>query len=240
MKIGLVSALMKDNSIEDQLREIEYYISLCKDYDLLCFGESFLHGFRGLTWNYEEDIKRALDRSGPVITYLRELSKKYSCGLSFGFIEKKDGNIYSSNMVIDSEGQIIDIFRRVSPGWKREKTSDKYKEGDGFHSFYYEDKKLSVAICGDLWFDKYLSQMEDQEIDLLLWPIYVDFPVEVWEKEHRDDYAKRVENILAPTLLINSFVEDPKRANGGAYVFHKGKIVKSLPFGKKGVLEFNI
>lgn len=97
VKIGLVSCLMKDKDTKHQLKQIEHYVSTNHNCDLICFGESFLQGFEGLTWEYDEDIKRAL-------------AKNYKCGISFGFIEKEEDIIYSSNMVIDSCEEIMDVF----------------------------------------------------------------------------------------------------------------------------------
>ena len=53
MKIGLISARIRDNKIKDQIREIKYYLSNNLTCDLLCFGEDYLHGFHGLSWEYK-------------------------------------------------------------------------------------------------------------------------------------------------------------------------------------------
>ena len=240
MKIGLVSSLMKDNNIEHQLGQMEYYISLNHNCDLICFGESFLQGFEGLTWKYDEDIKRALTKDGPVILYIRELAKRYNCGISFGFIEKEGNNIYSSNMVINSKGKIVDIFRRVSIGWKEPIANSLYKEGNGFHTFTYLDKVIGVAICGDVWHDNFLGELEHMKMDALLWPLYIDFSIEDWNKTYKKEYAERTKNLPYPALMINSYVEEPKGAKGGCYVFYQNQIISSLPMGNIGILEFDL
>lgn len=240
MKIGLVSCLMKDNDIEHQLAQIEHYVSTNNNCDLICFGESFLQGFEGLTWNYDEDIKRALDQDDPIILYIRKLAKSYNCGISFGFIEKDNGTLYSSNMVIDSNGEIIDVFRRVSTGWKEPVASSMYKEGKGFHTFTYMDKVLGVAICGDVWHDSFLKELEQMKMDALLWPLYVDYSIEQWNESSQYEYAERVQNLPYPVLMINSFVEDSQRAKGGCYVFYQNRIDSSLPIGNIGALEFDL
>ena len=45
----------------------------------------------------------------------------------------------------------MDVFRRVSDGWKEPIADDHYKEGDGFHAFDFDDKKILIGICGDFW-----------------------------------------------------------------------------------------
>lgn len=240
MRIGLVSCLIKNNDIEHQLVQMEHHICVNNNLDLICFGESFLQGFEGLTWRYEEDIDRALTQNDPTIIKIRELAKKYKCGISFGFIEKENGVIYSSNMVINQYGETIDVFRRVSGGWKEPIASYMYKEGQGFHTFTYMDKTLGVAICGDVWHDCYLCELEQIEIDALLWPLYIDFSVDEWNESFLKEYTERTGNLLYPTLMINSYVEDSKGANGGCYVFHKNDVIVSLPMGSIGVLEFEL
>lgn len=46
--------------------------------------------------------------------------------------------------------------------------------------------------------------------------------------------------IQAPVLMINSYVEDEKRAKGGCCIFQNGHVLKELPMGELGVLEYNI
>lgn len=239
MKIGLVSCLMKDNDIDHQLTQMENYLSLKHNCDLLCFGESFLQGFEGLTWEYAEDIKRSLTRDDPIIHHIRKLAKIRNCGISFGFIEKEDGFLYSSNMVIDQTGEIIDLFRRVSSGWKEPQASSMYKEGQGFHTFSYMDRVFGVALCGDVWHDYLLKDLEKMKMDALLWPVYMDYSVEEWNGSLLKEYAERTESLPYPVLMINSYVEDPQRAKGGCYVFLQSRIVSALPMGSLGVLEFS-
>ncbi len=240
MKIGLVSCLMKDNDTKHQLKQIEHYVSTNHNCDLICFGESFLQGFEGLTWEYDEDIKRALAKDDPIILHIRQLAKNYKCGISFGFIEKEEDIIYGSNMVIDSCGEIIDVFRRVSTGWKEPIANSKYKEGKGFHTFTYMDKVLGVAICGDLWDDCFFKDLEQIKMDILLWPLYVDFSIEQWNKSFQKEYVERTKKLPYPVLMINSFVEDPHRAKGGCYVLYRNEIVISLPMGNIGLLELEL
>jgi len=229
---------MKDDDIEHQLAQIEYYVSTEHTCDLICFGESFLQGFEGLTWRYDEDIEIALAQDDPVIIHIKELAKRNNCGISFGFIEKEDHDLFSSNMVIDRHGEIIDVFRRVSIGWKEPIASSKYKEGQGFHTFDYMDKALGVAICGDIWHDRFLKELEEMKMDALLWPLYLDFSIEKWNRSYQKEYVERIQNLPYPVLMINSFVEDPHRANGGCYVFHQNEIISYLPMGKRGILTF--
>ena len=137
MRIGLVSSLMKDNDIKHQLAEMERHLANHKNVDLFCFGESFLRGFEGLTWDYDEDIKRAFDQNDSVIFFIRRLAQKYHCGISFGFIEKIGPALFSSYLIIDSDGKTINVFQRLSPGWKEPVATALYQEGNSFKTFRF-------------------------------------------------------------------------------------------------------
>lgn len=240
MKIGLVSTFMKDNDIVHQLSQITQYVSSNHNCDILCFGESFLQGFEGLTWNYYEDINRALSKEDKAIIYLKELARSNHCAISFGFIEKENSIIYSSNMVIDEQGEIIDIYRRRSAGWKEPIANEQYQEGNDFHTFDYKDKQIGVAICGDLWDDKLINELEGMKMDALIWPLYVDFSIESWNEEFLEAYTERIKKLPYPAYMINSFVQDVNRANGGCYVFHKKKVSEYLAMGDIGILTIDM
>lgn len=75
MKIGLVSGLMKDNDVRNQLNVIERYLKENSKCDLLCFGECFLQGSNSLTWDYETDKEIAIDLESETIYYIKELTK---------------------------------------------------------------------------------------------------------------------------------------------------------------------
>jgi len=240
MKIGLVSALMMDNDLDHQLKQIEYYVAQYSNCDLLCFGESYLQGFEGLSWNYSEDLKRAINVDSIVIKHLKNLACKNSTAISFGFIEECQGALYSSNMVIDVDGKILDLFRRVSIGWKEKIAGNMYKEGVGFHTFQFMGKTFTTAICGDLWHDCFLNEMKNIDADIILWPLYIDFSVKDWDEKDKYDYAERVGGLDAHVLMINSYVNDISRANGGCYVFYQNKIISSLDMGRVGILDFDI
>ncbi|MBI9011512.1 MAG: hypothetical protein JEZ08_04720 [Clostridiales bacterium] len=240
MKIGLVSSLMKDNDMLHQVEVMKNCLKHSKDYDLLCFGESFLQGFEGLTWDYKEDIKRAIDVKGPLMDTLKGLTKIYNCGISFGFIEKENHKLFSSNIVINNNGDVVDLFRRVSKGWKESIATKDYLEGTGFHTFTYKDKVYATAICGDVWDDTFLEELLELRIDALLWPLYIDFSMTAWHQQYLDEYLERTSVLPYDVYMINSFVEDDNRSNGGCYVFRNGQVIGELSMGKMGVLTVEV
>ncbi|WP_162265484.1 carbon-nitrogen hydrolase family protein [Abyssisolibacter fermentans] len=212
-----------------------------KKFDLICFGESFLQGFEGLSWDYHRDLLRACSQNDEIICSIRELAISYKIALSFGYIEREEGTIYSSNMVISDDGEILNNYRRISTGWK-ELIADcrYYKEGNSFSLFNYKGKNFATAICGDLWYDEHIDSIKRLKADCVLWPLYVDYSINKWQSREKDEYAKQVKEIQAPVLMINSYVEDENRAKGGCCIFQNGHVLKELSMGDLGILEYEI
>lgn len=116
--------------------------------DVVLFGEAFLQGFSGIRFEPEYDRAIALSRTDPVIGEIGAMAKEFSLAVSFGFIEKDCGSFFSSQMTLDSGGRIIDLYRRVSPGWKEPFAGKEYREGSGFHTFPFLGKKSPSDYAG--------------------------------------------------------------------------------------------
>ncbi len=242
MKIGLVSEFFVDGDVEFNANQIRKRSIEGSEMGLglICFGESFLQGFEGLSWEYAEDLPRALSQDDEIINSLRKIASQHRIALSFGYMERAKGSIYCSNLVISQEGKIINNFRRLSPGWKEPTADGNYKEGGGFSIFTYGGKRFATAICGDLWSDENLNAVKQLQIDCLLWPNYVDYSTEKWESGEKEEYARRVRDMPFSVLMINSYAEQPNRAKGGCFVFWDGLILQELPMGKLGVLVYEL
>lgn len=242
MKIGMVAANIRNNKIEEQIKEMEYYLSNNSNCDLLCFGEDFLHGFHGMSWEFEIDIHRAITIDSQPIKKIRELAKNFDCAVSFGYIERFHDKIYCSNMIIDNYGDIVDNYRRISEGWKSNWLDIRYSEGKSFQIFELKEKRFVTAICGDLWFDHLIRDIEtiSKKVDAVLWPLYIDYSPDSWILNARQEYADQVSSISCPILMINSYSVDENEAKGGCCVFNQGKIVKELPIGKNGLLIIHL
>ena len=144
---------MKNRDVEFNLHAMEKAIREASGKaDLILFGESVLQGFDCLCWDYEQDRKMAVPLEDEPVLRLREMAADYKIALSFGFIQRSVEILYSSQLTVGPVGQILDLFHRVSPGWKEsDKTDGHYREGTGFHSFSYCGKTFACGLCGDLW-----------------------------------------------------------------------------------------
>lgn len=240
MKCALAALGFINENIQYNKEVIIKTMAKCsKKADIVIFGEAFLQGFYGINFLVEHDSAFAVTKDDLVIKEICATSKKYNIAVSFGFIEKFDGCFYSSQITIDSKGFIIDIYRRVSPGWKEKFANEKYQEGKEFHTFIYMNKKILVGLCGDLWIDDNINKIMKLSPDIIFWPVYVDFNYNEWNKNIKYEYAKQVERIASKVLYVNSICKDKNKeeyAQGGAALFNNGKIIQEVPAGEESIL----
>lgn len=102
-----------------------------------------------------------------IIREICSMAKEYAIAVSFGFIEKDGDVFFSSQMTIDKNGQIIDLYRRVSPGWKESFAGKEYCEGDGFHTFHLLGRVVAIGLCGDLWYEENITRLNELEPDII-------------------------------------------------------------------------
>ena len=208
--------------------------------DVVIFGEAFLQGFYGINFVVEHDITVSVSREDTVIREIGAIAKKHSIAVSFGFIEKNDNAFFSSQMTIDKNGRIIDLFRRVSPGWKKSLAAKEYCEGNGFHTFNFLDKKIAIGLCGDLWYEENITCLNQLKPDLVWWPVYTDYNDSEWNSTTKFEYAEQAGKISVPVFYVNSVCVDKSGnyeiAKGGAALFDKGFIKEELPSGQEGIL----
>lgn len=210
--------------------------------ELILFGEASLSGFEALTFDYERDIRRCLGISGPELARLRDVARDIGIGVGVGFYENYKGGIYSTYAVIDAEGDIREIYRRVSPGWKREDACADYRDGDEFHAFRYGDKLFGLMICGDFWEEDLLPALIelDPVVDAFLWPVHCDYTVRKWQSGEADEYRARTAIMAKPVLFINNYVDAEDRAKGGLYHWCRGRTLDKLPMGETGLLYIDL
>lgn len=208
--------------------------------DVVIFGEAFLQGFYGINFIAKHDTTVSISRDDMIIREICSMAKEYTIAVSFGFIEKEDDVFFSSQMTIDKNGQIIDLYRRVSPGWKESFAGKEYCEGDGFHTFHLLGREVAVGLCGDLWYEENITRLNELEPDIVWWPVYTDYNYLEWNNTVKFEYAKQAGKINAPVFYVNSVCMDKpdnrEIAKGGAALFDKSLIKEELPAGNEGVL----
>ena len=208
--------------------------------DVVIFEEAFLQGFYGINFIAKHDTTVSISRDDMIIREICSMAKEYAIAVSFGFIEKEDDVFFSSQMTIDKNGRMIDLYRRVSPGWKEPSAGKEYCEGSGFHTFDFLGKKVAVGLCGDLWYEENIARLNELKTDVVWWSVYTDYSDLKWNHTAKFEYAAQAGKINAPVFYVNSVCIDKsdgcEAARGGAALFDKGFIKEELPAGNEGIL----
>lgn len=108
---------------------------------------------------------------------------------------------------------------------------------------YYDGKKIAVALCGDLWTEGRPEEMKALNPDVVLWPVWCDFPCQEWNQKVKYEYAQQAACCGERVLYVNPFCMDTwarDAASGGAAYFQGGTVMAELPAGKPGVLIVSI
>ncbi len=174
------------------------------------------------------------------IAQMQQAAREAHMAVSFGFIERQGESLYSSQIFIGAEGEIVNLFRRVSVGWREfDKTDGHYREGENFVRFTYGGKTFAIGLCGDLWTEGRPEEMEALEADIVLWPVWCDYAAEEWNSTIKHEYAQQASLCGQTVLLVNPYCADRAEdecAAGAAALFRDGAIVKETPAGHPGYL----
>ncbi len=239
MRIAICSAKQINGDIYTNLRTMEdmVYKAHESQADLIVFGEAFLQGFDGITFeNYEADLALSLTDVDDPIFRLKMMAVGYDMAIGFGYYERSLGNIYSSYMVINKDGEILTNYRRMSEGWKKKTASDKYQEGKTLNVFEFMDTKIVVGICGDFWSDDILKHLTTFEYDLVLWPNFNNYTPQQWMNQELGAYRDQCQKIGREVIWINSLNPDPQMpAYGGNFYVIDGKFVVNHPMELAGI-----
>ena len=207
--------------------------------DVVIFGEAFLQGFHAMDLSVEHDTAVAVSRSDPAIQKICRAAEEYAVAVSFGFLEKDGDAFFSSQMTVDRNGRMIDLYRRVSPGWKEPFAGKAYREGDSFRAFSFLGKTVAVGLCGDLWYDGNIDEINRLTPDVVFWPVYTDYSAGEWNTSIKQEYAAQAGKLHCEVLYVNSLCKDKLTeplAKGGAALFRNGAIEKEIPSGKEDTL----
>lgn len=245
MKIALASAPVKNRNIEFNMQAmIDTIKKASGQADVILFGESVLQGFDCLCWDYETDKHMAVALTDAPIQRMCEAAREYGIAVSFGFIERIEDVLYSSQIFISSDGEIVNVFHRVSIGWKEyDKTDKHYREGKHFQEFRYGDKSFAVGLCGDLWTDGKPEEMKALDADIVLWPVWCDYNADEWNNSIKHKYAEQAVLCGDCVLLVNPYCADADESDaaaGGAACFKSGSIVAEMPSGNSEILTVEV
>ncbi|MHB1354457.1 MAG: carbon-nitrogen hydrolase family protein [Anaerolineae bacterium] len=213
--------------------------------DMLLFPEASL---TGLVNNDDptHDLPLGQPIPGPSTGIFSRFCRERRVWLGLGLLEREDGVLYDSAILLDAQGNISLRYRRIQPQWHgRHADPTIYCQGCEMAKTVIPFGSVSFLICGDLFDDAIVARFRQLQPDLLLFPFARSLPGGVldqsrWDNEELPLYRERVRLAGIPALMVN-YLADPSLVDdnsfGGAFVISaQGELLASLPLGEQGML----
>lgn len=127
------------------IRTIQKYSCVA---DIIIFGEAFLQGFYGPTFDVEHDKQLAITQDSNIIDEICCVAKEYATAVSFGFIEKKtDFFTALKSQLMQTERLLISSVEFPPVGKNYLLITITVKEA-GFIHFSFKGKKSPLDYVG--------------------------------------------------------------------------------------------
>ncbi|MFH0894917.1 MAG: nitrilase-related carbon-nitrogen hydrolase [Bacteroidota bacterium] len=170
MKAGFIQTSPIFGEKEKNFDQVRSLVGDAKT-DLLVLPELFATGYAYRS--KEEAEKMAEDIHGPTANFLCELSKKTEGVIVGGFVEKAEGKIFNSSLIV-YEGKVIDTYRKIHL-FNKEKLW--FSPGDKpFRVYEINNFKLGVMICFDWIFPEVARTMALKGAQIIAHPSNLVMP----------------------------------------------------------------
>jgi len=247
MKATLVVVRVTEN-IETNFRHIVEAIHECPDdTDLVLFPEAAI---TGLINNDDllHDLPLGLSIPGEFTHTLSEIAKRKKIHIGIGILEREGKKLYDSAILITPVGDIALKYRRMTSGWHGKKADPRvYCKGNELKKARTTLGTFAFLICGDLFSEKLITQVQGLQPDWILFPFARCFEDGVYDQKRWDEekleYIERVKLAGSTTLMVNYLADE--KLDGGSFggamvVSPTGEIIAEMPIGKEGMLHCEI
>jgi predicted amidohydrolase len=216
--------------------------------ELILFPEAALTGLINDD-DPAQDLSLGEEIPGEVTRQLAVHCHEWNIWLAIGLLEREEGCLYDTAILIAPDGEIKLKYRRISKGWHGHLADAAvYGHGSEIPAVQTPFGSLAFLLCGDLFDDGLLERARQLQPDWLLFPFARNFAdcainQKRWDEEEMPAYAQRVRMLDVPTLMSNylavSVLEDG--SFGGAWLVDaNGQIQASLPLGQAGLLVVDL
>ncbi|MCS7274152.1 MAG: carbon-nitrogen hydrolase family protein [Candidatus Bipolaricaulota bacterium] len=238
MRLCLIPLKITPRDVAANLAELERRLREVAPYrpDLVCLPECAFTGYL-----YEDaDVTRFAEPiPGPTTERMGTLAREHKIFLCFGLLEVSDKNFFNSAVLLDRHGKILLHHRKICE-------HPPFTNGTTVHTIKTELGSLSVLICGDLFDEDAISQL-DRSIDLLLVPMARSFDkrspdIERWLREERQVYLDGVKAVSIMTAIVNALeVAEEDVSFGGALIVDRdGRLLAESLHGTDEALVYDL
>ena len=246
-KVALVCNHLSSDVVENLSRAARWIDEAGhRNVDLVCFGE---YAFQGKEEDdYEKDIRIADTIPGVITSRLSGLAMQHSLYIVAGILEREQGSLYDSAVLISCAGEIALRYRRINPQW-HERCADKdlYRQGDDFAAATTPFGKVGIIICGDFFDDLVLARVKRARPDILVVPVAI--PIALFESSYGNSASKKwatykrewinqAKHLSTTCILANSVSDEEKGSHsGGAMIVSgTGEVLADAEIGKELII----
>lgn len=125
--------------------------------------ELFLPGY-----NSDSVPALAQPRDGDWLARLADMCRAHACGLTIGYAERDDGQLFNAATTIDPDGAFLAHYRKIQCFGPRE--ARLFTPGDRYETFSFAGRRIGLLICYDVEFETHVRALADLGTDLILVP----------------------------------------------------------------------
>ena len=238
MRVALVPLKIKPKMPTENMSRLEVRLSdvVYEQPDLIVLPECTFTGYV-----YKEDDLELFAEPvpGPTVSLVAQMARRYHTYICFGLVERVGGQMYNSSILLNREGHIVLVQRKLS-----EKLP--FQTGNRVEVAETELGKIALLICGDLFDVSAIAQLPD-DVHWVLVPMARAFAGQSpdrnrWETDERAEYLNAVRATGKTALLVNALdegIEEPS-FGGSMVVGGNGELLAEVPHGSDDVLLYEL
>lgn len=118
--------------------------------DIVCFPELFALNWFPQDNGPDKNLKLAEDIDGPTLALLKEQAKKFGMVIVAPFFEKSGKHYYNSTAVIDEEGGLLGVYRKIHlPNVEYYYEKSYFSNGTDIPVFKTKFGTIGIQMCWD-------------------------------------------------------------------------------------------
>ena len=173
IKVAIAQFSMPDNYEKCIEKADEYIKTASKNgVDLLLLPELFEGLYFCQIENYDFFSKAEEVKDSKTLKHFQKMAKEYKIVLPISFFEKSGNCYFNSLVMIDKDGNIVDLYRKSHiPTGECYEEKFYFTPGDtGFKVFKTKAGNIGVGICWDQWFPETARILALKGAEILLFP----------------------------------------------------------------------
>lgn len=173
IRVGVIQSAFSDDAVENNKKVIHFLEQASRlGAHVVLPPELYQSHYFCKTQNESHFNKAHEVHNHPILAEIQKVCQKLKLVVPCSFFEKSGPHYYNSLALIDTDGTILDVYRKShipdGPGYQEKFY---FRPGNtGFKVFDTKYGKLGAAVCWDQWFPEAARIMTLKGADILFYP----------------------------------------------------------------------